>query len=349
MRVERIRRQLKETDVDAFLISSYENRRYVSGFSGSAGFVVISSDVSLLAVDGRYVIQAADESPDFGIVHYKHNPYDILKKYSFKRIYIEKEQVTMSQFDKLEKTLCDVEFLDGSPILSDMRKIKTPDEIAAIKKAADVADKAFLDLLQYIKPGLTERQVAAKLDYLMQANGAERPSFNTIVASSKRGALPHARPTDSKISKGSFVVMDFGAVVDGYCSDMTRTVAIGAASDEMREVYYTVLDAQNQAINAIKEGVKCFEVDKKARDVIEKKGFGQNFTHSLGHGVGLDLHEKPILSTKTEEVLQAGNVVTVEPGIYLEGKFGVRIEDLIAVTKQGYVNLTGASKELIEK
>ncbi|NLB81546.1 MAG: aminopeptidase P family protein [Clostridiaceae bacterium] len=350
MRIETIKKALTDADADAFIISSYQNRRYISAFTGSEGLLVITTkDKPLLLVDGRYTIQAKEQAKGFDVVQFNKGPYSLLEKFFYKRIFVEEEKITLSQCNKLREVFPDVEFLTGSNILNNLRAIKTKEEAASIKKAAAIADKAFLHILDYIKPGQTEKEVALELNYFMQKNGADGIAFDTIIASSVRSALPHAQPTTNKIPSKGFVVLDFGCVFDGYCSDITRTISMGAASTEMVNVYNTVLRAQQKALKKIKNGVLCNDVDKIARDEIDSAGFGNNFVHSLGHGVGLEVHEKPVLSSRSESVLKAGNVVTVEPGIYIEDKFGVRIEDLVVVTEQGCINLTTAPKELIEK
>lgn len=348
MRAEKIRDFLKENGADAFLISSFENRRYISGFTGSEGFLLISQREAVLFVDGRYTLQAAIEAKGFEIVHFKASPYTALADYRFNNVYIEDEKVTVSRYNKLQEAFGGAQLLNGTAVLENMRMIKTQEEIASIKKAAAIADKAFLHILKYIKPGISEKDIAIELDFFMRKNGAKATAFNTIAAAAERSALPHAQPTDNIVNPGDFVLMDFGCVVDDYCSDITRTVAVGGASGEMRRVYETVLKAQAEGLNSIKGGESCAGADSAARRIIEDAGFGENFSHSLGHGVGLNVHEKPVLSPSAAGLLQPGNVVTVEPGIYIEGKFGVRIEDLVVVTQQGCVNLTGSAKELLE-
>lgn len=225
--------------------------------------------------------------------------------------------------------------------------IKNEQEIQSISKAAALGDQCFSYILGFIEPDMTEKQVADEIERYLYANGAEGLAFDTISVSGERSCLPHGEPTDKRIEKGEFLTLDFGAVIDGYCGDMTRTVAIGFVTDEMRRVYETVLEAQLAAIDMIKAGVRCFDADKTARDIIINAGYGEYFPHGLGHGVGKLVHEAPILNSRSEEILEKNMVVTIEPGIYIPDKYGVRIEDLAIVTDFGIINKVESQKELI--
>lgn len=225
--------------------------------------------------------------------------------------------------------------------------IKTEKEIESISKAAALGDRCFSYILGYIKPGMTEKQVAAEVERFLFDNGAEALAFDTICVSGENSNQPHGVPSDKIIEKGDFLTLDFGAVIDGYCGDMTRTIAIGSASPDMRAVYNAVLESQLAAIDFIKAGVRCFDADKVARDIITKAGYGEYFPHGLGHGVGTKVHEAPTLNSRSEEVLEAGMVVTIEPGIYIPNKYGVRIEDLAIVTDFGIINKVESRKDLI--
>lgn len=225
--------------------------------------------------------------------------------------------------------------------------IKTEQEIQNISKAAALGDRCFSHILGFIKPGMSEKQVAAEIKWFLITNGAEGLAFDTISVSGKRSCLPHGEPTDKRIEKGEFLTLDFGAVIDGYCADMTRTIAIGSVTDEMRRVYDVVLEAQLAAIDFIKAGVRCFDADKTARDIIANAGYGEYYPHGLGHGVGKLVHEPPTLNAKSEEILEKNMVITIEPGIYIPDKFGVRIEDLAIVTDFGIINKIESQKELI--
>jgi Xaa-Pro aminopeptidase len=225
--------------------------------------------------------------------------------------------------------------------------IKTVKEIESISKAAALGDRCFSYILGYIEPGMSEKQVAAEIEKFLFDNGAEALAFETICVSGENSNQPHGVPSDKIIEKGEFLTMDFGAVIDGYCGDMTRTIAIGSASPDMRAVYNTVLEAQLAACEFIKAGVRCFDADKVARDIITKAGYGEYFPHGLGHGVGVEVHEAPTLNSKSEEVLESNMVVTIEPGIYIPEKYGVRIEDLAIVTDFGIINKVESRKDLI--
>ena len=228
------------------------------------------------------------------------------------------------------------------------RRIKTPEELKLLRKAEAIGDKAFSDILNILKPGMTELEVAAELEYSMKKNGATGLSFDTIAASGINSSMPHAIPGTKKLENGDFLTMDFGCLYEGYCSDMTRTVVIGKASDEQKKIYNIVLKAQTEAVSGIRAGLKCIDVDRIARSIIEEAGYGRYFGHGLGHSVGLYIHESPALNTRDETVLVEGMIETIEPGIYIPGFGGVRIEDMGAVTKDGYDNFASSPKELIE-
>lgn len=225
--------------------------------------------------------------------------------------------------------------------------IKNEQEIQSISKAAALGDRCFSHILGFIEPGMSEKQVAAEIERFLFDNGAEGLAFDTICVSGERSCLPHGEPSDKLIEKGEFLTLDFGAVIDGYCGDMTRTVAIGSATPEMRKIYDIVLEAQLAAIDFIKAGVRCFDADKVARDIINSAGYGEYYPHGLGHGVGTLVHEAPTLNAKSEEVLEKDMVITIEPGIYIPDKFGVRIEDLAIVTDFGIINKVESRKDLI--
>lgn len=347
MRAAQIQKILKEHELDGILITTYENRRYVSGFTGSDGIILITQNDAVLFVDGRYTLQAQLETQKFAVTEFKANPYKLLKDFKISNLCIEDKKLPLADYKSLKEVLSDTHFHNGSWILEDMRNVKTYDEIESIKKAVEISDKAFTHILKFARIGQSEKEIALELEFFMRTNGAEGVAFDTIVASSIRSALPHAQPTERKIVHGDVLLMDYGCKFNGYCSDITRTVIMGEATKEQINIYNTVLAAQKAGLASVKNEVKCFDVDKAARDVIEESGFGTNFTHSLGHGVGLNVHELPVVSPRGDKVLKTGNVVTVEPGIYIQNKFGVRIEDLVVVTDDGCINLTTSPKELI--
>ena len=334
---------LKSKNLDGAVITSPENMRYLSGFTGGEGFLLLTPDNNYIFIDGRYTVQAKEQAKGFIVTEYSSNPFELLKEFNLKRIGFEDINILHSTYLKLPE--CEKIGISGD--LIKLRCVKNDDEIEKMKKAAEIADNAFSYILNVIREGMTEKEIAAELDYYMKKNGADGNSFDTIVAFEENSALPHAQPTDRKLKNGETVLMDYGCKYDGYCSDMTRTVALGTIKDELKKIYDTVLKAQLAAEDALKAGMKCCDIDKIARDIIENAGYKNCFNHSLGHGVGLEIHETPNLSPKSNAILKPNNVVTVEPGIYIEGLGGVRIEDMVYITENGYVNFTHSPKELI--
>jgi len=347
MSISKIRVELEKHELDGVIITSKQNRRYISRFTGSDGIILITLNGAFLFVDGRYTIQAGLETDGFEIIEFKESPFKLLSEFSLKNLGFEDKMLSFSNYKSLKEALPNTALHSCSWLFTELRIIKTDDELNKIKKAAKVSDLAFSHILNFAKQGMTEIEVAVELEFFMRKNGAEGVSFDTIVASGERSALPHGEPTDRKIRLGDILLMDFGCIVDGYCSDMTRTVAIGEISEEKRNIYETVKKAQQTGLDAIKNGQACKGVDGLAREVIENSGYGTSFTHALGHGVGMEVHEEPRLSPKATETLKTGMVVTVEPGIYIRDLCGVRIEDLVCVTEKGYTNFTSSTKELI--
>lgn len=340
------------TEKTAALIITPVNRRYLTGFASSLGYLLLTSKGNKLFVDGRYFEAAAKSAVNAevvlmdGLINQLNSEFE---KNGINKLLIETEnEISVYQSLKAKLSVRVVPHQPLSDKLHTVRSVKKTEERNSITAAQRIAEKAFLDVLDFIKVGVTEREVAAFLEYRMKLYGSERAAFETIAVSGKNSSMPHGVPTDKCIKNGDFVTMDFGAVVNGYCSDMTRTVAVGFATDEMKQVYNTVLAAQQNAEAAVSAGVLCADVDAAARSVIENAGYGEFFCHSTGHGVGLEIHEMPTLSQKAVNIkLRAGQVVTNEPGIYLAGKFGVRIEDMLFVQKNGCKNLTKAPKHLI--
>ncbi len=342
-------------NVDSALIITPENRRYFTDFASSDGILIVTRTGSIFFTDSRY-IEAAEKNITCCLVAEGKNVYaqirDFLKERNVKNIAVEQSGITLAQFENLRKNenLKDFELLSDDALdkaISTLRLVKSADEVSKIKSAQRIAEKAFEHILNFIKVGRTEREIQLELDFFMLRNGADALSFDTIAVSGVNSSMPHGVPSDKKIENGDFITMDFGAVVDGYHSDMTRTVAVGFVTDEQREIYDTVLYAQKNALSVLKAGVSCANADKAARDVISAKGYGEYFGHGTGHGVGIEIHEKPNLSPRSLSVLEKGHIVTVEPGIYLPGKFGVRIEDMAFITEKGCENLTNAEKSLI--
>lgn len=340
-------------EADCVLITSDINRRYFTGMRSSAGVVLAFPKKAYLLIDFRYIEKAKATVKDAEVIELKKlypQLTELLTKHGAKTIAVESESMTIKEFNAYKHFLTDVSFIDDdsfSTAISSMRAVKDAEETAYIKKAQSIAEESFDKILKFIKVGVTEREIALELNRLMFDLGAEELSFDTIVLSGANTSMPHGVPSDKKIVSGEFVLMDFGAVYNGYHSDMTRTVCVGSPSEEMKKVYDIVLDAQNAALDAAKAGILGCELDKIARDIIEREGYESCFGHSLGHGVGLEIHEKPNASPNYKLPLNKGAVVTVEPGIYIEGKFGVRIEDFVILTENGCENLTKSAKSLI--
>lgn len=356
---------LSAKKIDGVLISSPANMRACSGFCGE-GIVFLSERQRLVFTDSRYTEAAKSECPDFEIIRYQGNLYenwlDVLKERgkisSGSAIGFEDEYMTVQSYHTikalLKKKELDISLIPLHKRLSGLRQVKTDDEIQKIEQAEKIGDEAFAKVIGRIRECcqsgemLTEKQIAAFIEFTMRELGAEGTSFDTIVASGLHSSMPHAVPTDKELMDGDFVTMDFGCKVNGYCSDMTRTVVIGTADDRQREIYDIVLQAQEAALQIIRPGIKCCEVDEAARKVIREVGYGECFGHSLGHSVGLEIHETPCFAQKDESILRPGMVITVEPGIYVEGFGGVRIEDVVVITEKGCRNLTHSPKELME-
>ena len=272
------------------------------------------------------------------------------RKYSRKTVAVENHRLTLAEFDNLKEKLPSVQFVTTSALqnaIEEIRIVKSDSEIEKIKAAQRIAEEAFDHILTFIKEGMTEKEISLELDFYMLSHGADALSFETIAVAGKNSSMPHGVPGEYRVQKGDFITMDYGAVVDGYHSDMTRTVCLGEPTDKMREVYDTVLKAQLEGLRVLCDGITGSEADAAAREIIEKAGYGKNFGHGLGHGVGVEIHEAPRLSPKAPHTLKSGHVVTVEPGIYLPDEFGVRIEDMAVITENGHINLTSCPKELI--
>ena len=338
---------LKQKNLEAIIITSPENLYYFSGFTGGEGLLVFSAEKKYIIVDGRYTIQAKEQAKGFEVIEFKTSPYKVIADMGFDKIGFEDKTISYNSFKNMSNAMPAVTSIGVSDELNEFRKVKNEEECKNIRRAEQIGDMAFEHILPFIKPGITEREIALELEFFMKRQGASALSFDTIVAVGERSALPHANLTDKKVENGKVVLMDYGCVYNGYCSDMTRTVVVGYADEKTKNIYDTVLKAQLSAIETIKAGVYNKEVDKVARDIITKAGYGETFTHSLGHGVGLEIHEQPNLSPRSEDVLKSGNIVTVEPGIYLEGFCGIRIEDLVLVREDGCENFTHSAKDLI--
>lgn len=350
---EKVTKVIKELSLDAVLVSNGFNMRYISGFSGATGYLFVSQKRRIILTDFRYTIQANLESKGFEVIEISGGDYntvikDLIDTEQVKRLGFEDDNMLVGTYSKLSELLTGVEMVPVKDKLTLLRCIKTKEELDCIAKAESIGDIAFSKILDIIKPGMTELEVAANLEFIMKTNGAEGLSFETIVASGVNSSMPHATPSNKKLENGDFVTMDFGCIYNGYCSDMTRTIVIGKASDEQKKVYHTVLDSQMAALEFIKDGYLGKEVDAVARNIINNAGYEGCFGHGLGHSVGLEVHENPRLSPLEEGIILKDMTETIEPGVYIKDFGGVRIEDLVVVTETGCINFTHSDKSLIE-
>ena len=352
MNIGKLKSFLQDKDYAAFIVSE-ENRRYFTAFPSSDGFLIVTAEKAVFLTDSRYIEAAQQQCVDCDEVllfkSIKESIVPVVEELGIKKLAVESGRITLRQLAMYSSGI-NVKFETDNALenaIEDIRLIKSREEIDRVIKAQRIAEKAFEHILGFIKVGMTEREIGLELDYFMLRNGADALSFETIAVSGEKTSMPHGVPGMRKIQDGDFITMDYGAVVDGYHSDMTRTIAVGSVSDEQKKVYDTVLKAQTEAFAVMKPGIPCADVDKAARDVIAQAGYGDYFAHGLGHGVGIEIHEEPRLSPFGKKVLESGILVTNEPGIYLPGKFGVRIEDMAFITDDGYENLTVCPKELI--
>ncbi len=348
--IQKLQKQIPE-NADCLLVTSELNQRYLTGLNYTDGYVVVSREKAWLLADFRYIEAAKRfESDSLTVILLENrrvNLGNIFSDNKFSRVGFESENMTCARLDAMKEAFPLVDFVPCGGIIETMRELKTPEEVQNIVAAQRIAEKALDRLFSLISPEMTEIDVALELEYGMRKFGAEKAAFDTIAISGTASSMPHGVPRNVKLEKG-FLTMDFGALYNGYCSDMTRTVVIGKADAEMKKVYHTVLEAQLAALDFVAAGKTGFDCDKTARDIINAAGYEGCFGHSLGHGVGMYIHEEPRLSTGYGKPLEAGAVVTVEPGIYLEGRYGVRIEDMVYLSGNGTVNLTEAKKDLIE-
>ncbi len=348
MKFEKVKQLLEDKKLDAVVILSPYNRRYLSLFTGSSGALVLTKDRRFLVTDFRYTVQAGEQAVDFEVVKQQGALLDsiaeLTNELDIKTIGFEGDLITYQQY----AALCSMmELVDISGEIEKIRMIKEPFELELIQKAADIADQAYDHILKFIGPGMSEMEVNNELEMFMRKNGASGSSFDTIVASGHRGALPHGVASEKIINKGEMVTLDYGAIYQGYISDITRTFAVGEPVEEMKRIYDIVLKAQVTALETVKSGMTGAQADAIARDIIVDAGYGDNFGHSLGHGIGLEVHEGPGLSMKSDITLEKNMCVTLEPGIYVDGLGGVRIEDDVLVTEAGLKRFTHSTKDLI--
>ena len=347
-RIKNLQSRLPE-NVDCLLVTNEKNQRYLTGLNYTDGYVVVGKEKAFLLADFRYIeVAKRHESDELTVIMLERNVLNnVIRNNGFKNVGFESGSMTVSSLEGLKKAFSDINFISCGGIIEEMRVSKTEDEVENTIKAQRIAEQALERLFTFMKPDMTEIEVALELDYGMRKFGAEKPGFDTIAVSGTASSLPHGEPRNIKLEKG-FLTMDFGALYNGYCSDMTRTIVIGKADDEMKKIYNTVLKAQLAALDYVEAGKIGKDCDKVARDIINGEGYEGCFGHSLGHGVGMYIHENPRLASIWDKPLEVGAIVTVEPGIYIEGKYGVRIEDMVWLGANGTVNLTKAPKELIE-
>lgn len=345
--LEKLRALLAKEACDSMFIRGDSSIRYFTGFTGGESLLYVDAKRAVIITDSRYTLQVAQQAPQCECLEHHHGFYQAAVQIAQpKHPALDGDYFSYTEMQKLSEAFPGVSWKNLN--LVGLRQVKTQEEMQSLRKAVAISDEAFLQLLPHIKAGRRENELAAELEYNMRKLGSTKPSFETIVASGVRSAMPHGIASEKVVAKGDFVTFDFGATYNGYCSDITRTVVIGKAAPWQKEIYEIVLEANLLGEKTIKPGVTGASVDKAVRDFITEKGYGPNFGHGLGHGVGLDIHEKPVLNRSNDEPLPVGAVVTDEPGIYLAGKGGVRIEDTVLVTASGCEKLTAVSKELLE-
>lgn len=350
-RLNQLSKALEGLHLEAILITNPYNRRYLSGFTGSAGFVLATRRKSYLLVDFRYVTQGKEQAPHLEVIEHASKPMEtvkeLLKGLGIGKVGFEQNDLSYSLYRSYEADLGDIGVVPTSLVVEKLRMYKDAEELAVMQAAADLADRAFTHILGYLKPGVAEKEIALELEFFMRRNGATSSSFDTIVASGERSALPHGVASDRLLGANEFVKMDYGALYNGYCSDITRTVVLGTPTEKHKEIYNIVREAQLACLAGLKPGMTGREGDALARDVIRKAGYGDCFGHGTGHSLGLEIHENPRLSPNCDIEFQPGMTVTVEPGIYLPGFGGVRIEDDVVFTETGIQILTKSTKELL--
>lgn len=357
-RIGQLRRRLTRAGLPGLLVTHLPDLRYLCGFTGSSAALAVTRRAARLFTDGRYKTQAAEEVEAARVQIISGSPHVAAVEWLAAQAGVDcagfdPAWTSVAELDRWKRALPSRVrrgFLSAlaAPLVEALRLVKDEDELALMSEAALVGCKLFEHMLGFIKPGLKETEVAAELEYQARLKGAEGMSFETIVASGVRSALPHGRATDSPLPRRGFLTLDFGVILKGYCSDMTRTVYLGKPGDQERDAYAAVLEAQENAVAAVGAGVSCGDVDEAARRVLRQAGLAEAFSHSTGHGVGLEIHESPRIAAGQTTRLLPGMVVTIEPGVYLAGKFGIRIEDMVAVTRTGGQVLTPAPKALIE-
>ncbi len=352
-RFHKIAEKLDAYGLDAMLITSQPNRLYATQFHSTAGIALITKEKSYFFTDSRYIeaarkrVSGAEIRQNTTQVSALELTNETIKSHGIKKLGFEEQYATVVEYNRWKEKLSCEELVPAAELLMELRGIKEPEEIACMVAAQRIAEKALTEVLSFIKPGVTEKEISAYLQYRMLSGGAEKMSFEPIVVSGVNSSMPHGVPSDKKVEEGDFVTMDFGCVYGGYCSDMTRTVAVGYATEEMEKVYYTVLAAQKAGIAAAKAGVIGKTIHETAAKVIADAGYGDYFGHGFGHGLGVEIHEGAGAAPTSDKALPAGAVISAEPGIYIPGKFGVRIEDVIVLRDDGCMDIMEAPRELI--
>ncbi len=358
MKLEFIRRKLEEHKADAYVILNHESSgqpdsAYIAGFTGSESVIIITQKAQYILVDGRYFTRSRQESPNFEMKEATRGKvYSDMAKYfpemGITSILLDPSTTFFTSIKKFEEQIPGLVIKTEAGMLHQLRMVKTEDEVAKLHASGDIACAAFNKLVTELKPGISEKAIAGRLEYLMKEMGADKYSFDTIVASGTMGAFPHYVPSDKEIAVGELVTIDFGCYLNGYASDMTRTIAVGEISGQLREIYETVKGSQQAGLDAANASMTGIALDKVCRDYIDAKGYGKYFVHGTGHGLGLDVHEMPYVNTNNEDLLPVNSVVSIEPGIYIENVGGVRIEDCVVIKEDGHVNLNDkVTKELI--
>lgn len=350
-RIQKLIEVFNESNIEAFLVTNMKNIRYLTGFTGDTGRVIITGDKAALVVDGRFTEQAQKES-SIEVIDYNGNftktIYEICKNNSVRNLGFESTNLSYSEYLYIKDIMLDIDLVPMADSIEKLRMYKDKEEIETIKEAARIADTTLERIIRKtIKTGMTERDIAAEIEYQFRKLGASGPSFNTIVVSGTRTSLPHGVPTDKKVENGDMITMDIGCVYDGYCSDITRTIFLGTPHDIAKKTYNQVLEVQKETIEYINEGMKCRDAEVFARGKFNDMGMEKYFVHSLGHGVGLDVHEMPTVSEKSRFNIEKGMVFTVEPGLYIPEVLGVRIEDMVYVGDEGIEVITQFPKEMI--
>ncbi|MFW5986234.1 MAG: M24 family metallopeptidase [Halanaerobiales bacterium] len=354
-RIKLLTDKILEKNLDAIFLGKTANVQYMSGFTGTESFILFTPAKKYFITDSRYTEQAEKECTGYQVVRWGKNSSpltdtldEVVREAGLERIGFEKDHVTYEMYQKLNDNVDGVHWIPVKGMVEDLRYIKDENEIEKIRRAAGYADRAFTGILEIIRPGLSEKELALELEYLLRKAGADDAGFKTILVSGVNTSLPHGIPSDKKVEAGDFITMDFGGLCSGYRSDMTRTIVVGKADDKQKEYYQILKEAQEMGLKYIKAGTKAAEADTYAREQLQKYEVADKFGHGLGHGVGLEIHEEPYMKKSSKKVLEAGCVVTVEPGIYFPGWGGIRIEDTVVIREDGIEILTGSDKELIE-